>query len=72
MDCSRCLWSWDGSMAERCSNGGDAGQLVASLTDWDPLQVARLGVTSILVHSGMTCQAFQQGLHEHARQDNGR
>ena len=37
-----------------------------------PVQVARLGVTSILVHSGMTCQAFQQGLQEHARQENGR
>ena len=36
------------------------------------LQVARLGVTSILVHPGMTTQAFQQGLQEHAKQENER
>lgn len=48
-----------------------AGQVTACVTEGDPLQVARLGVTSILVNSGMTCQAFQQGLQEHARHAKG-
>ena len=36
-----------------------------------PMQVARLGVTSIHVPSGMSCQVFQQGLQEHAKQQPG-
>ena len=35
------------------------------------MQVARLGVTSIHVPSGMSCQVFQQGLQEHAKQQPG-
>ena len=50
----------------------EAGQVTACGTEGGHLQVARLGVTSILVQSGMTCQAFQQGLQEHATHANGR
>ena len=52
---------------------------IATLTDhmmldvWSgmPMQVARLGVTSIHVPSGMSCQVFQQGLQEHAKLQPG-